>query len=282
MVRELKKEGREKIFWFGRKVGEEIYPFRGLLEDPVSLLEKLRRGEVPPLEKDPISKENIPDLRTAAIEMARRRIREEFTDDQKLLKFLSLRIELDRLINSYFEKVLGLSFFFREGLPSSDPCGLFRKVVEVNEFREPLERIFSEGKNLCDLRSYLDDLIVRLTRKVLPNTSAITGEPLAAELLQRAGSLKRLAFMPSSTIQTLGAETALFKHMVSRTPPPKHGILFKYPGLTSLPRNKRGKASRMIAGKVSICVRADLAGHKIDTKSIKAGIQKKMNRLKGQ
>ena len=37
--------------------------------------------------------------------------------------------------------------------------------------------------------------------------------PLVAARLEHAGSLKGLSELPSSTIQILGAETALFRHM---------------------------------------------------------------------
>ena len=45
---------------------------------------------------------------------------------------------------------------------------------------------------------------------VAPNISVILGTSVGARILAKAGSLKRLAMMPASTIQILGAEKALF------------------------------------------------------------------------
>nr|NIS12958.1 hypothetical protein [Thermoplasmata archaeon]NIW89676.1 hypothetical protein [Thermoplasmata archaeon] len=56
-----------------------------------------------------------------------------------------------------------------------------------------------------------------------PNLSVLAGPLVGARLLSLAGSLERLSRMPSSTIQLLGAEKALFLHIKEGAPAPKHG-----------------------------------------------------------
>ena len=48
--------------------------------------------------------------------------------------------------------------------------------------------------------------------KELPNFSQMAGAVIGAKILSKIGSKKRLAFLPASTIQIVGAEKALFLH----------------------------------------------------------------------
>lgn len=62
--------------------------------------------------------------------------------------------------------------------------------------------------------------------KIAPNISRLLGESIGARLLSHAGGLKNLAQLPSSTIQILGAEKALFRAIRKRGDTPKYGLLF--------------------------------------------------------
>ena len=63
--------------------------------------------------------------------------------------------------------------------------------------------------------------------------------------------------MPSSTIQVLGAEKALFRSLKSGSRPPKHGIIFQHDMVHSSPKHQRGKIARSLAGKIAIAARID-------------------------
>ncbi len=97
-----------------------------------------------------------------------------------------------------------------------------------------------------------------------PNLNALLGPDLTARLLAQARGLDRLARLPSSTIQVLGAERAFFEHLRGNAPPPRHGLLFLHPAIQSASRYQRGKLSRTLAGKVAIAARLDRAGAPID------------------
>ena len=92
---------------------------------------------------------------------------------------------------------------------------------------------------------------------IMPNVTYLTDDKIAAELLAKAGSLERLATMPASTIQLLGAEKALFKHIKFGSKPPKYGIIFKLPAVTSAQREKKGMVARAYATKICIALKAD-------------------------
>jgi nucleolar protein 56 len=93
-----------------------------------------------------------------------------------------------------------------------------------------------------------------------PNLNALLGPLLTAKLLSQAGGLARLARLPASTVQVLGAERAFFEHLRGHGPPPRHGLLFLHPAVHGAPRGQRGKIARALAGKVAIAARLDLEG----------------------
>ena len=110
---------------------------------------------------------------------------------------------------------------------------------------------------LNELRKKLEDHVQTQMVQVAPNLTAILGAAVGARILARAGSLKRLARMPASTIQVLGAEKALFRSLKTGSEPPKHGLLFQHAMVHAAPRWQRGKIARAVAAKAAIASRVD-------------------------
>lgn len=111
-----------------------------------------------------------------------------------------------------------------------------------------------------ELRRGLEAHVESEMRRIAPNLTAILGAPVGARIMARAGSLKRLASFPASTIQVLGAERALFRSLKTGSQPPKHGLLFQHPLVHAAPRWQRGKIARAIATKAAIAARIDIYG----------------------
>ena len=111
-----------------------------------------------------------------------------------------------------------------------------------------------------DLRKKLEDHVESEMQEIAPNISAILGTAVGARLLGRAGSLKKMASMPASTIQVLGAEKALFRSLKTGSQPPKHGLLFQHAMVHTAPRWQRGKIARAVAAKAVIAARVDVYG----------------------
>ncbi len=109
-----------------------------------------------------------------------------------------------------------------------------------------------------DLEGHLDDLI----EKTAPNLRALVGPLIGAKLIAKAGSLKRLAFMPASRIQLLGAERALYRFLKTggKDKRPKHGLIFQWNQIRSSNVNIRGNISRLISGKIGIASKVDYFG----------------------
>ena len=122
------------------------------------------------------------------------------------------------------------------------------------------EMILEMYKEKGTLESYLETLM----KEVAPNLEKLAGANLGARLVDRAGSLKKLSEMPGSTIQVLGAEKALFKHLRKGTPPPKHGVIFQHAVINRAPKDKRGKLARTLAAKMAIAARVDFYSGEIE------------------
>lgn len=99
--------------------------------------------------------------------------------------------------------------------------------------------------------------IADLMKEVAPNLATVVGPVLGARMIAQAGSVARLASWPSGTIQTLGAETALFRHIKEGTLPPKHGLLFQHPLVHVAPQWQRGPVARLLALACTTAARAD-------------------------
>jgi nucleolar protein 56 len=118
--------------------------------------------------------------------------------------------------------------------------------------------------DLHELRKNLEDHVESEMDIVAPNISAILGTAVGARILGRAGSLTKLASMPASTVQVIGAEKALFRALKTGAQPPKHGILFQHMLVHAAPRWQRGKIARAIAAKAVIAARVDVYGEGIN------------------
>ena len=123
-----------------------------------------------------------------------------------------------------------------------------------------VQNIAKQILELFDLRQSLEQHIESQMQLIAPNVSVILGSAVGARILAKAGSLKRLASMPASTIQVLGAEKALFRALKTGAQPPKHGLLFQHQLVHAAPRWQRGKIARAIAAKAAIGARVDVFG----------------------
>lgn len=126
------------------------------------------------------------------------------------------------------------------------------------ESSESLKILASEVIKLSELRTNLSITIENLMEILAPNLKNILTAIIGARLIAKAGSLLRLAQMPSSTIQIIGAEKALFRALKTGTRPPKHGLLFQHASVNSAPKWQRGKIARALSSKIAIAVRIDV------------------------
>lgn len=132
---------------------------------------------------------------------------------------------------------------------------------------------------LSSLRDGLSGYVESQMKKVAPNVAEVAGATIGARLMAKAGGLDRMAVLPASTIQILGAEKALFRSLRTGARPPKHGILFQHQAVHTAPKWQRGKIARTLANKIAIAARVDYYRGAEDA-SIKAGLDRRLESIK--
>ncbi len=126
-----------------------------------------------------------------------------------------------------------------------------------SEDLEAIQELARLARDLNGQRSSLNGYLEVKMESLAPNIAYLAGPILGARLIAHAGGLEELAKFPASTIQLLGAEKALFRHLRKGTRPPKHGVLLQHPWVHKAPYWQRGAIARGLAGKLAIAARAD-------------------------
>ena len=193
-------------------------------------------------------------LREAALGLVRRSILDGSTVEQDLLQAMEALDNLSQAINLLDERLYEWSRLhsqeivhgkdLAEGLKEDENMGTLAKaILGLRESRKATETDVSAA-----------------SQALAPNLSALAGPILAARLISRAGGLSRLAKMPSSRVQVMGAEKSLFKHLKGHAPSPKHGLIFRHPAVIGSAKKLRGRVARTLAAKLAIAARLDYFG----------------------
>ena len=135
-----------------------------------------------------------------------------------------------------------------------------RSLAEGLREEPNMGRLAGAIMDLQESRHAMEEVVSDAVQSLAPNLSALAGPILAARLVSRAGGLSRLAGMPSSRLQVMGAEKSLFKHLKGHAPSPKHGIIYRHPAVVGSPRRLRGRVARSLAAKLAIAARLDANG----------------------
>ncbi|HEY9205041.1 MAG TPA: rRNA biogenesis protein [Candidatus Methanoperedens sp.] len=196
------------------------------------------------------------------IRLAKRQITQAAnTADARIIAAVEAMDDIDETSNILAERLKEwyILNFNRTDLRGDE---LARHVIGMKETaNEPeLKMVQSFAASLLGLygtRLSIEEYLKEKMQKHAPNLTSVAGHTLGARLLSMAGSLERLASMPSSTIQVIGANNALFKHLKGRAPSPKHGMIFRHPLLNTAPKKIRGKIARAVASKISLAARYD-------------------------
>ncbi|RLF28258.1 MAG: hypothetical protein DRN01_00270 [Thermoplasmata archaeon] len=126
----------------------------------------------------------------------------------------------------------------------------------------------------------LEESIKEKMQEVAPNLSAVAGPLLGACLIMLAGALERLALLPSSTIQIIGAEKALFRYKHGEGTPPKHGVIFQHHLMRRVKPSQRGKVARLVAAKCATAAKADAFTKRDLTEFLKEEISSRLKEIK--
>jgi nucleolar protein 56 len=212
-------------------------------------------------------------LRENAIALVKSRLQEAAGAEQDLLMAMQALDGMSQAVNLLDERLYEWSRLHRQ------------EIVHGNDLAEGLKSDGNmgllAGAIIClrDTRRAHEAAVSASVQSIAPNLSALAGPVLAARLISRAGGLARLAQMPSSRLQVMGAEKSLFKHLRGNAPSPKHGIIYRHPAVIGSARRLRGKAARALAAKLSIAARLDANGAGISA-DLQASLAARLGEIK--
>ena len=236
-------------------------------------------------------------LRNFAIEFSSVRVKEASEKlDLHIIQSVNALDELDNLIQSliaYAEIVTKAGLRENITIQIIENAGMHDRKAEIimdaakrskggdmtTENLVIVKKIAQEIISQSELRRILSDHIEIAMDLVAPNVKSLLTASVGARIIAKAGSLSRLAVLPASTIQVLGAEKALFRALKTGTRPPKHGLIFQQPLIHSAPRWQRGKIARAIASKVAIAARIDVYRHSEKDSSILERLERRIKEI---
>jgi nucleolar protein 56 len=193
-------------------------------------------------------------LRDAALSLVRQKLKDLITAEQDLLQAVEALDDMHHAVNLLDERLYEWSRLRRQ------------EIVHGKDLALGLSQDAITGElagailNLRASRQAMEAEVSAAAEGIAPNLSLLAGSLLAARIISRAGGLERLADMPSSRVQIMGAEKSLFKHLKGHAPSPKHGLIYRHPAVLGAPKRLRGKISRALAGKLAIAARMDCYG----------------------
>ena len=152
-------------------------------------------------------------------------------------------------------------------------------MLDIEEDIDPadLDIMNNYAKSIYELQQTRKEIINYIDAKmesIAPNLKLLVGSSLGAKLISHAGGLKRLATYPSSTVQIMGAEKALFRHLKSGDRPPKYGLIYQHPQIRGSKWWNRGKIARLLASRISLAVRKDVFTHDVNPEIFNEFVQK--------
>jgi nucleolar protein 56 len=274
------------VTWFG-KIDQESGSVR-LAENTNAMIEELLALDAPDI--NPITippsqpdlralakecgfvaddKEYNARLRGVALTLVHRRLSALVTAEQDLLQAVEALDNLNQAVNLLDERLYEWSRLRRQEIVHGKDLA---QALCEDEATGTLARAIL---NLRESRSSMEKEVIDAVQTIAPSLSGLAGPVLAARLISRSGSLRRLAELPSSSIQVMGAEKSLFKHLNGHAPSPKHGIIYRHPSVIGAPKKLRGKVSRALAGKLAIAARLDAYGGS-PMPELKIGLEKRL------
>lgn len=223
-------------------------------------------------------KKYFPELYQKNLELTKQAIKDSVNEDNFIMQAIANINELDKVTNILSKR---LREWYSLYLPElSEEITSNEKYVELtlkskkellkelslkatmgadlDKFQvEEITLLAKEVQSLYELRKKHELYLEKIMKKYCPNILELAGVTIGAKLIELARGLKRLALLPASTVQLLGAEKALFRHLKTGSRSPKHGIIFQHPLIQHAKKNERGKKARQLADKLSLCARLD-------------------------
>jgi len=191
-------------------------------------------------------------LRAASIIRTQQKILDSLTLDKHLIQTIQALDDAHTSLNLISER---LCTWYAH--TTGDSRLVIDELLSKKTLEPPISNLKQTYLQIQQLIEILSDHIDEEAPKIFPAMVELLDSQLTVRLVSCAGSLAKLARLPSSTIQLLGAEKALFRHMSDGSLPPKHGVLYQHPSVKGSQRKNKGKVTRSLASKVAIAAKID-------------------------
>jgi len=254
---------------FSAQNGRRILSLKSVLQSEKPDYRKLAAASDLLSSEDPDS-DYISYLRDVSIQTVRKQLSACMTEDKKVIHAVEALDDLNETINHLTERLTewygayypelnlpGEAYVrFVSELPESASQSLMGAPATEEDLRL-LQNFAADILSLYERKNSVEVFIHDKMKQTAPNISQVAGVVLGARLLSMAGGLKKLASLSSGSIQVMGAEKAMVKHLRSNAPSPKHGIIFSHPVLNTAPLRLRGKIARTFSAAISLAARTD-------------------------
>ncbi len=205
-------------------------------------------------------------LRELNLKLTKKEIADSVKSDTIIVQTLHALDELDVVIRKLSVALKEwYSYYAPSVLKISEPLGLIELVKKGKKeemggdfSKTDIKACFeysSDIESLLKLREKHFSYLESLMKNSCSNLNSVAGTYVGAKLISLAGSLNGLSNMRSSTIQVLGAEKALFRHLKKKSKPPKFGVIFMHPSISNA--KEKAKVARKLAAEISLAARKD-------------------------
>lgn len=208
------------------------------------------------------------DLRELNLKLTKESLKKETTRDILIIQTIHTIDELIKIINTLVANLRERYGYYAPRASRTEDqekflSSIYKKIKEdigldfTQKDLSSVAEIADEIKKLIELEKSQEEYLETLTKEICPNLNQVASLLIGARLISQAGSLKHLAELPSSTIQVLGAEKALFRHIKTGSKAPKFGIIFTHQKITQAQPTERGKVARKLASEISKAAKID-------------------------
>jgi len=260
---------------------EAVEELLALENPPLQGYESFWRNEKAILEKAGVSYEEYREVRRrVALRLAEERVKASAGVETQLIWSVAALGDLNKAMNLLCSR-LAAALQLQPPSEKMDVEDVEKTIEGAGESEvEAVKELSKVLQSLLSYRSYLEMEIDRAMESHAPNLRGLLGPLLGAQLLAVSKGLERLAAMPGSRIQVLGAGKAMARHLRSGQPPPKHGLLFQHPAISRSPWWQRGKIARTLAAKVAIAARLDAHSKEDRSEELREGFLRRYREVR--
>ena len=212
----------------------------------------------------------LEELRAYHFEKTAEKLQQSSSTDHTINNIINSISDLDKTINTMAKRVRTWAYpWYPETCFKVHDIAEFCHLIQTKKVDHKiaaqqsqiddvhLHKLNEQVLQLIEMRENMLEQLDTIMQGYCPQLLNLLGTSITAQMFEHAKTLKHLALLPASTIQLLGAEKALFRHLKTGSKSPKYGVLYLHPYLKKVRRSEKGKVARLIANKASLAAKID-------------------------